>query len=859
MYGALRSALDGNHFSVIESFELPPRPAQFSPIPAFLNESAVGPYLAQHQSQLWSHQSAALHALGNSENVVLSTGTASGKSLVFHAFSLHQVLTVPSRRVIVFYPLKALAADQVHRWRHFAQSLGLREDEIGRIDGSVAPQERDDILRRSRVVVMTPDVCQAWLMVRLSMPVIRNFVSSLSTLVMDEAHTLDGVFGSNFSYLVRRLIVARDHLLADNAHRAPLQLVAATATISNPRQHLELLTGGTFSVVDDDSNGAPRYERFVAHVASPEGEEIRVAEELQRVALTGRDGGFITFHDSRKGVEQLAIRTATNDNEDRPDDDPAVLPYRAGYRAEDRQRIENQLQSGQLRGVVSTSALELGIDLPHLRVGFNVGVPATRKAYRQRLGRIGRHAPGAFVIVAAPNAFRRYGTSFREYHDMSVEPSYLYLDNRFMQFAHGRCLADELEALGAPSTLPARVGWPSGFRDVYSAARPGANRPTEFDAIAELGGDTPQRNYPLRNVGEFSFEVKLNENADSFGDITQAQALREAYPGAIYLHLARKYEVAAWRTGAFPFIRVRPASPGRSTRPRMTTWINAALTRSDLIDRHFLRGENGLLAECHMQITERVDGFIDGNGREHRYQELRQRNPNLRPHTRNFRTSGVVLCINQSWFKREASRRLFSDSLRDVFVREYSVLPQEVGSAATRISLRGAESIESRGCCVAIYDEIYGSLRLTEQLYLRFQHLLGRLSVAAESMDDSVDSGDFAALLARIEGEFATFADGASPSGESVSVPEGYEQVFTRGSRVCARERGQIAEEVEIIQPTLMNGQLMYQVVASSRPGRPAVRRWISASDVEPSGGDWNYEWWNRLTEEYEEPPNGAS
>ena len=410
--------------------------------------------------------------------------------------------------------------------------------EIGRIDGSIPVHDRDSILQRARILIMTPDVCQAWLMARLSMPIVRKLVSAVSTLVLDEAHTLDGVFGSNFSFLVRRLIVARNHLLRHDSNVSPLQFVAATATISNPGDHMERLTGRPFSVVDEPSNGAPLYTRLVAHVASSEGEEVHVARDLQRIVITaGQDGGFITFHDSRKGVEQLAIHSGADKKDE--DNAPAVLPYRAGYQAEDRQNIEARLKSGRLRGVISTSALELGIDLPHLRVGFNIGVPATRKAYRQRLGRVGRQAPGAFVIVAT----RRHGTSFQEYHEMSVEPSYLYLDNRFMQFAHGRCLADELEALRAPSSLPAHVGWPSGFKDVYVAARPGANRSTEFDAVAELGGDTPQRNYPLRNVGEFNFEIKLHDNAESFGNMTQAQALREAYPGAVYLHLARKYEV----------------------------------------------------------------------------------------------------------------------------------------------------------------------------------------------------------------------------------------------------------------------------------------------------------------------------
>ena len=183
---------------------------------------------------------------------------------------------------------------------------------------------------------------------------------------------------------------------------------------------------------------------------------------FKRAALThGREGAFITFMDSRKGVERLAM--STEEDVKGLFGDVSVSPYRAGYTPDERRQIEQQLRSGVLRGIVSTSALELGIDVPSLAVGFNLGIPPTRKAYRQRLGRVGRTGPGAFVLIGTPNEFRQYGTSLREYHDQSVEPSYLYLDNRFMQFAHGRCLLEERDALAANASLPRTVEWPNGF------------------------------------------------------------------------------------------------------------------------------------------------------------------------------------------------------------------------------------------------------------------------------------------------------------------------------------------------------------------------------------------------------------
>ena len=737
---------------------------------------------------------------------------------------------------------------------------------MGRIDGSVPVKNREKVLRDARIVVMTPDVCHAWLMSHLSLPAVRNFVRALSTLVMDEAHTLEGVFGSNFAFLIRRLIATRNHLLGKVPVPCPLQLVAATATIAKPGEHMKQLTGSDFSVVDHKADGAPQYGRIVAHIACPEGEEVQVVKELHdRVLTEGSEGGFITFLDSRKGVEGLAMATRGKSNNDDVDgllSDTDVLPYRAGYDAEDRQRIEQALQSGKLRGVVSTSALELGIDIPHLRVGFNVGVPGTRKAYRQRLGRVGRNGPGAFVVVAPQQAFLRYGTTFREYHEMSVEPSYLYLDNRFMQFAHGRCLAIELEALGAPSKVPTRIVWPRGFKDAYSATLPGGHRPPEFDVIAALGGDTPHYRYPLRNVGEMNFQIKFQANADSIGDASQLQALRECYPGATYLHLAQAYEVAAWHTNLFePFIRVRRGAWGRSTRPRITTWINAGLTHADLLESHALKGESGFLAECQMQITERVEGYVDGRtGEFHSYQDLQQRNPNMRARSRNFRTSGVVLCINRDWFKETSVKRTFADRLREVFVREYSVSPRDVGSAGSNISVRTLNGDGLRGGCVAVFDETYGSLRLTERLYLQFDHVLSRLSTA-ETAESTTDGDDFESIVARIRLELATFTAAGVPDDADTEPPTGYERVFTVGSRVCYQQAGQMAVDVEIIQPTLMDGELMYQVKVPQRSGHQPVRRWILASTVEPSAdaGAWDYAWWNRETEAYGEPEESSA
>jgi DEAD/DEAH box helicase domain-containing protein len=867
MGGVIDHILSGERFTVVEAFQLPPREARVASIPAFLFASRVGCWLENKlggKGRLWTHQAAALERIGAGQDVVVSTGTASGKSLVFRAAALHLALTVPHSRVVVFYPLKALAADQWEGWVEAAADLGLGAEAIGRIDGSVPMAERASIVSRSRILLMTPDVCHAWAMGSLAAPAVKELLRNLRLVVLDEAHTLEGVFGSNFAFLFRRLQAARAEIVGSVKKPDSLRVIAATATIASPAEHLERLTGHEFTSVGEAEDGSPHYGRRCVHVACAPGDEMSVAKEIHvRLLAESRVGGFITFADSRKAVELLSV--ASNRKLSELLNGAEVWPYRAGFHREDRRRIEQGLKRGTLRGVVSTSALELGIDLPHLQVGLNLGVPATRKSYRQRLGRVGRSGPGTFVVIAEPTAFTRYGTTYRQYHDMSVEPSHLYLDNRFMQYAQARCLADELESLGvgARTSLPCPEEWPEGFDGVFQAARPGGDRPREFDAVAMLGGDCPQRNYPLRNVGEVNFRIGLGEQDEAMGEATLGQALRECYPGATYFHMARAYKVQAWRTGAFqPYIKVKAVAGASPTKPRLRTWIRASLTPGELVERRLRKNARGFLAECHMQITERVEGYTDGeNGQFHAYQELREKNPNLRPRMRQFRTTGVVLCIDEPWFRNGERKQLIVDLLRDLFCREYSVLSQDVGAAATNIAITTEDGQRSRSDCLVIFDQTYGSLRLTERVYLNFIHLLNRMCAAVGSLEAGEQE-----LYRALADQLREFAAGLPEVEEAVVAggkladlgTSGPLQVFAPGSVVGLREKGALFTDVCIIEPTIMaDGGLYYRVKCRPvRPGVPPVKRWVNAECLEPSAdvGEWSYSLWDAETQEYADP-----
>ena len=846
-------------FEIVERLELPVRPERREQIPPEFQTGGVGRWLSSldFEAGLWTHQADALRRFENGSNIVVSTGTASGKSLVFQAAALRTLDRKPNAVILVFYPLKALVADQLVSWHKVINAAGLSESTVARIDGDVIPAERPKLIDQAKVILATPDVSHAWLMSNLANPVHRRFFGRLALVIIDEAHVFDSVFGSNFAYLFRRLVVASQ--LADrNVDREHLRVVAASATIANPSQHLAELTGMQFEAIDGTADGSPHQQREIFHIACGPGKEASFAADLHRTMLDGSDqGSFLTFVDSRQGAERLAIRTDAAD----------VRPYRSGYEAADRAAIERALRGGVLRGVVSTSALELGINIPHFSVGLNLGVPASRKSFRQRLGRVGRQKPGAFAILADPYAFRRFGLSLSEYYAASVEPSYLYLQNRFIQYAHARCLADELEMVGVHGrkTPPGFIDWPEGFREIFDFAYIGspAARPREFDQIHRIGGDAPHYQYPLRNVAEEGFIVQTGPQR-RVGNLTLQQALREAFPGAIYLHMAQGWKVFEWRSTTWDrSIRVAPTNSRAFPRPLLRTFVNVSLEKDGIVDGRFRRGESGCLAECQLQITERVEGFEIRGGERKLYRDLQADDPNMRAKTREFRTTGVFFQIAEPWFTEKGVKARVADALTELLRREYSISPTDVDSASTNIAVvrDGQRAVVTDA--LVLYDATHGSLRLSEPAYTRVDTLLARLKAAISMTPDDEELLP-AELVHRFENWFeklgpeaddlAGLLQTASPGGQ-----QGFLQVYAPGSIVCRRGSQGVLIDIEIVHPELVPDEAGPLKLYYRYKSNGGVRPMVPAEQIVASGDQWSYSYWNPETNEYTEATDELS
>jgi DEAD/DEAH box helicase domain-containing protein len=405
--------------------------------------------------------------------------------------------------------------------------------------------------------------------------------------------------------------------------------------------------------------------------------------------------------------------------------------------------------------------------------------------------------------------------------------------------------------------LPGSIRWPNGFSEIFDFAYVGspAARPREFDPIARIGGDQPHHGYPLRSVAEEGFVVTTGGGTTGpqrrVATLNLQQAIREAYPGAIYLHLGEGWRVHEWRTTTFDrAIRVSQTKSRAFTKPLLRTFLNVSVDRDGLVDGRFRVGDHGFLAECQLQITERVEGYLQAAERKI-YKEVRQSDPNMTPKTRDFRTTGVVLRITAPWFTR-TGKLVVAEALHGLLIREFSISPADVDFAATNISLIKNGQREAALDVIVIYDATYGSLRLSEPLYVKFASLIERLSRAVDiTPEEALLPGE------AVEGLGVWFsalgpdtADAYLALMQPGEEPNGWLQVYTPGSVVAKRDVQGVLRDIELIGPELLSiggpPKLFYRYKVSAL-GTALVQ----ADAVEAVGEDWSMCYWNPQTNEF--------
>lgn len=477
---------------------------------------------------LYTHQARALDALERQRDVVIATSTASGKTLVYALSTLRRALADPSARALYLFPLKALSQDQRRGLEADIFALGRPDLRVAVYDGDT-PASRRRALRDDppNVLITTPDMLHAGILPHHALW--KAFFARLELVVIDELHTYRGIFGTHVAQVMRRLDRVAKH------HGAEPRIVAASATLANPGELAHSLTGRPFEAIEED--GAPRAARDVM-LFKPHGSPYTLAAKLFRASLAA---GLRTIAFTKARVVTELMHNWIVEAEPALAD--RISSYRAGFLPGERREIEKRLFDGSLSGVISTSALELGIDVGGLDVCILVGYPGSQVATWQRSGRVGRRGDAAIALVAQPDALDQYLVNHpRVFFDLGFEHAVLDPHNSEIAAGHLPCAAAE---------LPLRedepwFGEPGAAANLAICEERGTLLRSDTHREWFTARRRPHLEVGLRQAGS-SYAIVATEHGGEerlVGSIGAANVFGECHDGAIYLHRGRQYHVS---------------------------------------------------------------------------------------------------------------------------------------------------------------------------------------------------------------------------------------------------------------------------------------------------------------------------
>jgi DEAD/DEAH box helicase domain-containing protein len=517
---------------------LPARTASFAPFPSAIDERLCNALRSRGVDQLYTHQAVAIEHVLMRRNVVVTTPTASGKTLCYNAPVLNAILKDPSARALYLFPTKALAQDQLAELHGMAARLSQDETSIGvfTYDGDTPQDARRAIRGRAHIVLSNPDMIHSGILPHH--PRWAKLFENLRFVVIDELHAYRGVFGSHLTNVLRRLRRICQHY---GSHPT---FICSSATIANPRELAEALVEQPFELVSE--NGAPSGEKVFLFVNPPVvnqqlGIRRSYLSETRRLAGEFLKRGLqsIVFAQSRLATEILTTYLK-DDFEGPPGTREQIRGYRGGYLPQRRREIERGLREGSVRAVVSTNALELGIDIGALDVCVMAGYPGTIAGTWQRAGRAGRRSGrSAAVLVASSAPLDQFVVRNPSYFfGASPERALIDPDNLHILIDHVKCAAFELPFTASESY---------GRHDVQEVL--GILEESGLVHRADDQWQWTSESYPadavsLRSVSSDNFVVvDITQGADVIGETSFNSGPSTLHEKAIYIVEAVLYQV----------------------------------------------------------------------------------------------------------------------------------------------------------------------------------------------------------------------------------------------------------------------------------------------------------------------------
>jgi DEAD/DEAH box helicase domain-containing protein len=519
--------------------QIPAREAKFRPVPDWVTSTLCEAYRAKGIQELYSHQAATAELVHDGKNVVVVTPTASGKTLCYNLPVLNAVLENPDTRALYLFPTKALAQDQLAELHDLATRIS---DCFGvfTYDGDTPSDTRKAIRERGHIVLTNPDMLHTAILPHHTKWM--RLFENLRYIVIDELHSYRGVFGSHLANVLRRLRRVAQFYGSDP------QFICCSATIANPGEVASQLTEKEVEVVEE--NGAPSGEKLFVFYNPPMvnrnlGIRRSYINEATRVAkeVLARKLQTIVFANSRLHTEIL-LTYLQQANPPKPGQPEPIRGYRGGYLPGERREVERGLRDGRILGVVTTNALELGIDIGSLDACVMAGYAGSIASTWQRAGRAGRRSGSSCAVFVASSApLDQFIVQHPDYFfGSSPEHAHIQPDNLEILVNHLKCAAFELPL--SPDEQFGKVDLPEL-----------CERLCEAGFLHKSGGNWHwvQQAYPadtvsLRSVTSDNFIV-INTTGDSggaaevIGEVDFSSALTTVHPKAIYIHQGQQYHV----------------------------------------------------------------------------------------------------------------------------------------------------------------------------------------------------------------------------------------------------------------------------------------------------------------------------
>jgi len=500
--------------NIVKIIEIKERKGEFWDLPLFISEELKNKLKKCGIEKIYLHQKEAIEKLKEGKNIIVTTPTGSGKTLIYNIFVLDEIYKNPDFKALYIFPTKALTQDQLKTLRNFEIKAEI-------YDGDTPENLRRKIRTNLPNIILTnPDMIHtAFLPFHEKW---RDFFSKLKFIVIDEVHTYRGIFGSQVSHVIRRL-----RRICEYYNSNP-QFILLSATINQPENFAKEFIGLDFEKIKESS--APLPKKYIVFWDSKFESYYTKAIELLKDSI---NHGFTTilFTNSRKSAELLQIWTIKNYK----NIENLISAYRAGYLPEERRDIEKRLFYGELKGVISTSALELGIDVGYLDCCILFGYPGSIISTWQRIGRVGRKREGLVVFMALDDALDQYFIrNPEEFIKRQFEDVIINFENEIISENHIKCASIEIPVdLEYDEKFYGEILKKVIFKKDFSKTRSGKY----FYA-----GKPIHMNISLRTIGDLYSIIELDEEK-VIGEIEENKVLFECHPGAIYLHHGKKYEV----------------------------------------------------------------------------------------------------------------------------------------------------------------------------------------------------------------------------------------------------------------------------------------------------------------------------